>query len=181
MHRLWSRGSRLIRSIHPLEDALERAWYLREARVERLHALDEMARMERQLARAERRVVAASVSLLRAQNDVDSFGGVSAARSEIDVNDERGCQYRLNRTASPQRKSCGRSYWAHDWPRGRLESCPTEYRLHKTTTATGSAVDLLGDRDRPYGAICRNYGRRQTGGGWRVTLLSSPMPTRSRR
>lgn len=79
--------SRLIRSI-PLDDDVERAWYLREARVEHRRALDEVARLKRQLARAEGRVAAASASLLRAQDDVESFGGVPAARSEIDVMDE---------------------------------------------------------------------------------------------
>lgn len=78
---------RLIRST-PLDDALERAWYLREARVEHRRALDETARLRRQLDRVERRVAAARASLLRAQDDFESFGGVSVALSEIDVIDE---------------------------------------------------------------------------------------------
>lgn len=78
---------RLTRST-PLDDPSELAWYLREARVEHRRALDEVARLSRQLDRAERRVAAASASLRRAQDDVESFGGVSAALGEIDVIDE---------------------------------------------------------------------------------------------
>ena len=78
---------RLIRST-PLDEALERAWYLREARVEHRRALNNVARLNRRLSRAERRVAAAKASLFSAQDDVESFGGVSAARSEIDVIDE---------------------------------------------------------------------------------------------
>lgn len=72
----------------PVDDARERAWRLREAQVEYRRALDEVARLERQLARAERRVAAARASLSRVENDVEPFGGVSAARGEIDVMDE---------------------------------------------------------------------------------------------
>lgn len=75
---------RLITSA-PLDDALERPWYLREARVEHRRALEEMARLKRQLDRADRRVAAAKASLLRAKDDTESFGRMSAARSEINV------------------------------------------------------------------------------------------------
>lgn len=78
---------RVIGSI-PLDDAQEWGWQLRQAQAEYRRALDEVARLERQLAGAERRVTAARASLVRAQDDVESFGGVSAARGEIDVMDE---------------------------------------------------------------------------------------------
>lgn len=81
-HRRWLTGST------PANDARERAWQLRDAEVEYRRALDEVARLKRQLVRAERRVSAARASLLRAQDDVEAFRGVSAARGEIDVMDE---------------------------------------------------------------------------------------------
>ena len=79
--------SRLIRSL-PLDDALERAWCLREARVEYRRALDEVARLKRQLARAERRVTAARSSIFGVQDDVEPLSGAATTWSEIDVIDE---------------------------------------------------------------------------------------------
>lgn len=72
----------------PVDEVRERVWRLREAQVEHRRALNDVARLNRRLSRAERRVAAAKASLFRAQYDVESFGGVSAARSEIDVIDE---------------------------------------------------------------------------------------------
>ncbi|GAB3633471.1 hypothetical protein GCM10027421_28240 [Microbacterium shaanxiense] len=72
----------------PVDKLRERAWRLREAQVEHRHALNDVARLNRRLSRAERRVAAARASLLRLQNDVESFGGAAAARSEFDVIDE---------------------------------------------------------------------------------------------
>lgn len=72
----------------PTDDTQEQAWRLREAQVEYQRALDDMARLKRQLTRSERRVTAAQASLHLMQDDVESFGGVSAARGEIDVMDE---------------------------------------------------------------------------------------------
>lgn len=79
---------RRITSSIPIDDARERAWQLREAQLEHRRALDEMARLTRQLTRAERRVAVAHASLVKAQDDAESLGGASAARSEIDVMDE---------------------------------------------------------------------------------------------
>lgn len=72
----------------PVDEAQERVWHLREAQIEYRHALDEVARVKRQLARAERRVTAAQTSLHLMQNDFEPFGGASAAWGEIDVMDQ---------------------------------------------------------------------------------------------
>lgn len=55
----------------PANDLRERAWRLREAQVEHRRALDEVARLKRQLARAERRVTAARSLLLGVQDEID--------------------------------------------------------------------------------------------------------------
>lgn len=78
---------RLTGSI-PADDVRERVWRLRETHIEHRRALDEVARLKRQLARAERRVTAARSSLLGMRDDFEPLGGVSAARGEIDVMDE---------------------------------------------------------------------------------------------
>lgn len=70
---------RIIASV-AMDDGRERARRLREAQVEYRRALDEVARLKQQLARAERRVTAARSSLLGVQDNVEPFGGVSAAR-----------------------------------------------------------------------------------------------------
>lgn len=72
----------------PVDDARERGWRYREAQVEHRRALDEVARLKRQLAHAERRVGAARSSLLGVQDDGEPFSGTSATRREIDVLDE---------------------------------------------------------------------------------------------
>lgn len=72
----------------PAYDARERVWRLREAHVEHRRALDELARLKRQLARAERRVTAARSSLLGVQDDVEPLGGTTATSDEIDVMDD---------------------------------------------------------------------------------------------
>lgn len=71
-----------------VDDAQERAWCLQEAQVEHRRALDEVARLKRQLARAERRVTAARSSILGVQDDVEPLSGAAPAGSEIDVMDE---------------------------------------------------------------------------------------------
>lgn len=72
----------------PADDAWERAWQLREGQVEYRRALDEVARLKRQLARAERRVTAARSLLLGVHDDVETLGGATATGDEIDVIDE---------------------------------------------------------------------------------------------
>lgn len=78
---------RVIASI-AVDNARERAWCLREAQVEHRRALDEVARLKRQLARAERRVTAARSSLLGVQDDVEPLHGAATTGGEIDVMDE---------------------------------------------------------------------------------------------
>lgn len=78
---------RVIASI-AVDKARERAWCLREAQVEHRRALDEVARLKRQLARAERRVTAARSSILGVQDDVEPLRGAATTGSEIDVIDE---------------------------------------------------------------------------------------------
>lgn len=72
----------------PAHDARGRIWRLREAHVEHRRALDEVARLKRQLARAERRVTAARSSPLGVQDDVEALGGTAATSHEFDVMDE---------------------------------------------------------------------------------------------
>lgn len=72
----------------PVDDVRERALRFREAQIEYRRSLDEVVRLKRHLARAERRVAAARVSLVGAQGNIESLAGVSAARSEINVTDD---------------------------------------------------------------------------------------------
>lgn len=71
-----------------VNDLQEQAWRLREARLEHRRALEELARLKRQLARSELRVSAAQTSLVRAQHNVESFDRTPAPSGEIDVMDE---------------------------------------------------------------------------------------------
>lgn len=79
---------RRVISSAPAHDARERVWRLRETHVEHRRALDEVARLKRQLTRAERRVTAVRSSLLGVQDDVESFGGTATTWDEFDVMDE---------------------------------------------------------------------------------------------
>lgn len=78
---------RIIASV-AVDDTRERAWRLQEAQVEHRRALDEIARLKRQLARAERRVTAARSSLLGVQDDGEPLGGTTATSDEINVMDD---------------------------------------------------------------------------------------------
>lgn len=78
---------RVIASV-AVDDTQDRVWHLRETQVEHRRALDEVARLKRQLARAERRVTAARSSILGVQDDVEPHSGATTAGSEIDVMDE---------------------------------------------------------------------------------------------
>lgn len=71
-----------------VSDDRERAWHLREARVEYRLALGEMVRLKRQLTRAEQRVATARNLLLRAEHNAQSFRGASTSGYEINVADQ---------------------------------------------------------------------------------------------
>lgn len=72
----------------PVNDVRKQAWHFRETQVEFRRALNEVARLRRQLARAERRAATARTSLHGVQDDIEPFGRASAARGEIDAMDE---------------------------------------------------------------------------------------------
>lgn len=78
----------LVSGSAPVDDDRERLWRLRAAHVGFRRTLDEVARLRRQLVRAERRVVAAQSVVIGAKDDVEPFGEAASPGGEIDVIDE---------------------------------------------------------------------------------------------